>query len=243
MTVKASATRTRKSRATKRAGRPDASRGLQPSEVADQLAGLPLADQRFAFDLVRAFRDVSAEQAIDASEVRRHVHRLVEAATLQERRAPRARRELARALGPSLADIDPVPYATIEQARRLAELRTSLLRSGAYPTAAIAEAKGITTTNARQWISRHRQAGRLFTVALEGETLVPAFLLDGHVEPRPEARAAITASRSAGEDGWALWAWFATPSSWLGGRVPAEVLLTEPGVVAEAARQRAATVE
>jgi hypothetical protein len=42
------------------------------------------------------------------------------------------------------------------------------------------------------------------------------------------------------EDGWALWAWFATPSSWLGGRVPADVLETEPEVVAEAARQRAA---
>lgn len=73
-----------------------------------------------------------------------------------------------------------------------------------------------------------------------GETLIPAFLLDERLEPKREIQPALAALRSVGEDGWALWAWFCTPSSWLGGRVPAELLLTEPEVVAHAARQRAA---
>jgi hypothetical protein len=99
----------------------------------------------------------------------------------------------------------------------------------------------MTPNNARQWISRHRKAHRLFTVTHEGETLVPAFLFDDELEPKPEASEAIKALREAGEDGWALWAWFATPSAWLGGRVPAEVLATAPELVAESARQRAAS--
>ena len=197
---------------------------------------------RFALLLVDAIDEASEAKGLDPSEVRRYVHRLVEGGALQERKAPQARRDLARALGPSLVDIDPIPYATIEQARRLAELRAALLRSGAYTTGAIANARGITANNARQWISRHRREGRLFSVTHEGETLIPAFLLDERLEPRGESQPAISALRGVGEDGWALWAWFATPSSWLGGRVPAELLSTEPKVVAEAAYQRAAAV-
>lgn len=210
------------------------------SHVLEALGGLPVEQQRFAVLLTEAVRSVADEIDVPESKVRNLLYRLVQAGLLQERRAPEARNNLARALGPSLADVDPVPYATVEQARRLAALRSSLLREGAFSTAAIAEARGITPNNARQWISRHRKSHRLFTVTHEGETLVPAFLLDEELEPKPEPQAAIEALRQVGEDGWALWAWFATPSAWLGGRVPAEVLATDPERVSESARQRAA---
>lgn len=209
--------------------------------VLAALSGLPVEQQRFALLLTEALRGVADETDISESQVRNLLYRLVQAGLLQERRAPEARQELARALGPSLADLDPVPYATVEQARRLAALRASLLREGALSTAAIAEARGMTPNNARQWISRHRRSQRLFTVTHEGETLVPAFLLDEELEPKPGATEAIKALREAGEDGWALWAWFATPSAWLSGRVAAEVLDTDPELVAKSARQRAAS--
>lgn len=225
---------TERSRATNRPQR----RG--EVQNARALSALSLADQRFAVILLEALGRVADQEQLEASQVRRLIFRLVQGAALQERKAPQARTELARTLGPSLADIDPVPHATVEQARRLAALRASLLRAGAYSTAAIAQARDITPNNARQWISRHRRASRLFTVAYEGETLVPAFLLDEQFEPRQEAQPAIEALRSVGEDGWALWAWFGTPTSWLGGRVPTDLLATEAEVVAEAARQRAA---
>lgn len=205
------------------------------------LTGLPFEEQRFALLLTEALRGVAARADISESRVRNLLFRLVQAGLLQERKAPEARQELARALGPSLEDLDPVPYATVEQARRLSTLRASLLRKGALPTAAIAEARGITPNNARQWISRHRRSQRLFTVTHEGETLVPAFLLDEEFEPRAGVTEAIKALREVGEDGWALWAWFATPSAWLGGRVPADVLATDSELVAESARQRAAS--
>jgi hypothetical protein len=208
--------------------------------VLEVFRGLPVEQQRFAVLLAQAVRGVAQDIDVPEGEVRNLVYRLVQAGIIQERRAPEARKEMARALGPLLADLDPVPYATVEQARRLAALRASLLREGALSTSAIADARGMTPNNARQWISRHRRADRLFTVTHDGETLVPAFLLDDRLEPRPEPHEAVKALREAGEDGWALWAWFATPSSWLGGRVPAEVLASDPELVAEGARQRAA---
>lgn len=133
-----------------------------------------------------------------------------------------------------------MPYATVEQARRLSAPRASLLRQGALTTALLADARGLTPNNARQRVSRHRKAHRIFTVMRDGEALVPAFLLDADFEPRSEAQEPIRLLRAAGEDGWALWAWFATPSAWVGGRVPAELLGTAPELVAQSAQQRAA---
>jgi hypothetical protein len=205
------------------------------------LAALPLEQQRFALLVVEAWQSVAVEADVSESAVHNLLSRLLQAGLLQERRAPVARRELAQALGPSLADLDPVPYATVQQARRLAALRTSLLRDGALSTAAIADARGATPNNVRQWVSRHRKAYRIFTVSFEGETLVPAFLLDEEFQPRPVVQEPIRALRQAGEDGWALWTWFATPSPWIGGRVPAALLAMDPKLVAESARQRAAS--
>lgn len=204
------------------------------------LAELSPEQQRFAVLLVQAVEGVAEEVSVSEADVRSMIYRMFQAAVLQGRRAPGARVELGKVLGPTFGEFEPVPYATVEQARRLAGLRASLLRDGAWSTTAIAEARGITTSNARQWVSRHRKARRIFTVTHEGETLVPAFLLDEELEPRPAALEPTRFLREAGEDGWALWAWFATPSAWLGGRVPAEVLVSEPELVARAARQRAA---
>ncbi|MEP7115203.1 MAG: hypothetical protein ABI862_18215 [Ilumatobacteraceae bacterium] len=206
--------------------------------VLAALTALPAEHQRFALWMADVLPSLADQSEMPEVEVRNLIYRVLQAGLLQERRAPSARLDLAKTLGPSLADVDPIPYATVQQARRLAGLRASLLRQGAWSTAAIADARGITPNNARQWISRNRKAHRIFTVTHEGETLVPAFLLDDWLEPRPEAQEPIRLLREAGEDGWALWAWFATPSPWVGGRVPAELLTTAPALVAQSARQR-----
>src|SRR6266487_2045178 len=99
--------------------------------------------QRFALMLTETVRSVAEELDVSESQIRNLIYRLVQAGLLQERKAPQARQELARALGPSLVDLDPVPHATVEQARRLAALRASLLREGAFSTAAIAKARGM----------------------------------------------------------------------------------------------------
>ena len=205
------------------------------------LVKLPHEQQRFALLLSKTVSDAASSLEIPESQVRVVLYRLVQAGLLQERKSESARRELTRALDPSLAELDPVPHATIEQARRLAALRTSLLRQGAFSTAAIADAKQLSGDAARQWISRARRQHRLFTVSHDNETLIPAFLLDETtLDPRPEAAEPIEVLAEAGEDGWALWAWFATPSVWTGGAIPAELLQSDPERVARAARKRAA---
>lgn len=211
------------------------------TETVEDLRDLPTEEQRFALWLTNSLRDVASGTEIPVDRIRNILYRVVQAGVLQERRAPEARDELARALGPSLADLDPVPYATVEQARRLSALRASLLRQGAFSTAKVAEGRAIAPNTARQWISRHRKANRLFTVHYERETLVPAFLLDAELDPKPAAKGAIAALRAAGEDGWALWAWFSTPSPWLDGRVPADVLEIDPDSVTQSAEMRAAS--
>lgn len=198
-------------------------------------------DEHFVVLLTSAVHDAAEGLGLSESMVKSVIYRMVQAGQIQERRAPFARAELAETLGPSLADYDPVPQATIAQAIRLAKLRTSLLREGAFPTSSIAEGRGMTPSAARTWISRHKKAFRIFTVSQEGETLVPAFLLDASLEPRENYRPAIEALRSVGEDGWALWAWFVSPSSWLGGKVPSELVQSDPGRVAQAAIQRASS--
>jgi len=132
--------------------------GAGTSSVLTSLTALSPERQRFALLLLQALDHVADEATVSEADLRNTVYRVFQAGVLQERRAGAARRELARVLGPWLEELDPVPYATVEQARRLAALRASLLHDGAWSTAAIADARGITTSNARQWVSRHRKA-------------------------------------------------------------------------------------
>jgi len=149
--------------------------------------------------------------------------------------------ELRRTLDDAMAPVaDPVPWAMVEQARRRAVVKNDLLTGGAFTVVALSEAWDTTITNARKRVERYRQQHRIFTVKHHGELLVPLLLLDGDLEPRAELRPAIAALREVGDDGWSLWAWFANPTSWLDGAVPAELAATQPRAVANAAASRAA---
>jgi len=177
---------------------------------------------------------VSFAEALDAL-------RPVVTATLHaRRRALNSMSGLVGALTPTLAEIDPVPHAALEQARRRAALQTTLLSEGAYTYRALAEGRKTTEAAIRQFVRRARDRHKLFVVPYDGETLVPGFLLESEtLEPKMVYTDAISALTDAGEDSWALWAWFVSPSAWLGGDVPADVALRAPERVAAAARRRA----
>lgn len=139
-----------------------------------------------------------------------------------------------------VADFDPVPAATIGQARRLAEHREKLLASGAYSIDALTRLRGAASESAmRTWLARRRQAHELFSVTYEGGTLVPAFQLDAAGDPIRALAPVLAALGAAGLEGWAVWTWFTASSAWLGGRVPLDVLAAEPERVADAARRMA----
>ncbi len=152
----------------------------------------------------------------------------------------RTRSLLAQAFTPAWSDIDPVPWATVEQARRLGAVKAELLRSGAFTYKALAQGWDARVETARQRVARARERNELFTVTHDGETIVPAFLLDSTMNLRPELHAPIAVLRDAGEDGWALWAWFTQPSAWLDGAVPSDLAHGDAEQVAAAATRRAA---
>lgn len=142
-------------------------------------------------------------------------------------------------LMPTLSEIDPVPYVIVHQAQRRAALRAELLTSGAFTYRALAEGRAMSGPAVRQWVRRARERYELFTVEHSNETVVPAFLLDADLAPRPEFRPVVRVLAEAGEDGWGLWAWLVHPTPWLDGAVPAALLVKEPKAVLGAARNRA----
>jgi hypothetical protein len=146
---------------------------------------------------------------------------------------------LVAAMMPSLSEADVVPAAMVAQAQKRAELRSELLASGALTYKALADGRRMKAANLRQWVRRARDRFELFTVEYDNETLVPAFLLDADLLPRPAFQPVIAALARAGEDGWGLWAWLVHPTSWLDGKVPAEELERNPEAVLRAAQDLA----
>jgi hypothetical protein len=145
---------------------------------------------------------------------------------------------IVRLLTPGIEELDPVPHAVLEQARRQSVLRTNLLSQGAFTYRALAEGRQTSEAAARQFVRRARQRQLLFTVEHNGETLVPAFLMSERFEPFEPYVSTIRVLQSTGEDGWALWAWFLSPSPWLDGAVPAQLARVDPDAVTDAARRR-----
>lgn len=171
-----------------------------------------------------------------------NVHSSGDEATMAQRHRDRVAAgfdTLVGALMPTLSEMDPVPYAIVQQAQRRAGLRTELLASGAYTYRALAEGRAMKETAVRQWVRRARERYDLFTVEHDNETLVPALLLDTDLVPQAEFRGVIKVLTEAGEGSWGLWAWLTHPTSWLDGAVPALLIAQEPEAVLEAARKRA----
>lgn len=147
--------------------------------------------------------------------------------------------QLVDSMMPSAQALHKSSEAIVEAARRRATLRTQLLASGALSYPALARGRSMSSANVRQWVRRARERHELFTVEHQGETFVPAVVLDEDLSPRREYRPVIEALTKAGEDGWGLWAWLVFPSPWLDGAVPAEVLESDPERVVAAAEARA----
>lgn len=152
------------------------------------------------------------------------IHRLLALAAAQGERGDDLRDDLVERLQTNPDLLDPIPRATVDQAQRIASRRNALLASGAWTVAALAQARGTQASSVRTWIARHRAASRIFTVIVNGDTYLPALLLDEAADLRAGTAGAIGPLKTAGLDAWALWVWFTTPSPWLDGQRPAELL-------------------
>lgn len=170
------------------------------------------------------------------------LERIVAAAVEQGRKRPRTRERVLEAL---LDDLDlrgSVPQPVVEQAHRVAARRRRLVEHGAWSVSDLAEVREASVSAVHTWLGRQRDADRLFTVSAGRETYVPALLLDEAAEPYEELEQVLGPLKQAGMDPWALWVWFDTPSGWLDGQRPADLIAAgEVARVARAARDKAAT--
>ncbi len=142
---------------------------------------------------------------------------------------------------PSL--FDRPSRATIDQARRNAEIRASFLRSYEVLDAEqIHELYGSTAKNRAALAARWRADGKIFAIEHQSRLLYPAFQFDDQGKPKP-ILARVLEALGDGVGPWQTAIWFTTGNPWLGGQKPVDLLEVEPERVEEAAFAIAEPVE
>lgn len=172
-------------------------------------------------------------------------HRVVAALELLEKvdeaqadHAAATRENLVHTLMAS--NVPLTPPVSLTQAQRLATHRDALLATPVFTHESLGELRGARESSTRTWLSRRKDARELFTVNHNGRTVIPAFQLDEHGEPRSELQPVLAALVDAGVQGWSLWSWLTAPTSLLSGEVPEHLARSAPERVLRAAKRFAA---
>jgi hypothetical protein len=182
-------------------------------------------------DLVLAFVAAEREGTVDEST----------AATIRAVRNLMAHndraQDLIESLLPDHVDI-PTPAAVL-QARRNAEARTLLLEEfGALRSHEVAELAGSRAANRAALANRWRAENRILAVPLADELLYPGFQFTAEGKPNPAVAPVLGFLRTDPyASDWQTALWFSSPTSWLGGRRPVDLLDDDPDAVTEAARR------
>jgi hypothetical protein len=136
--------------------------------------------------------------------------------------------------------IVPTPAAVL-QARRNAQTRTALLEEfGALRSHEVAELAHSRASNRAALANRWRSEHRVVAVPVRDELLYPGFQFSAEGRPKPVVGTALEWLRSDPHTtDWQAALWFATPTSWLGGRRPVDVMDEDPDAVIDAARREA----
>lgn len=135
-----------------------------------------------------------------------------------------------------------VPEATQRQILRSVALNEELLGMGYETHESLAQFRHVPPSSVRTWVSRLRKNNELFTVKLNGKTLIPAVQLTSAGELRPEMVDLVRPLSEAGLDSWSLWAWLCKPAGLLSDNVPAELAQTDPRRAQKAAERYAAEI-
>ena len=125
-------------------------------------------------------------------------------------------------------DLPLVSEATQKQAKRTANARVRLIQDeGAATYHSLAEMRGTGQGGARSWVNRLRRDNLLFTVEVNGKTLIPMVQLtsDGQLDELVSEHL-VKPLLSAGMEPWSLWSWLTSPTGLLSGDIPAVIVHT-----------------
>ena len=158
-----------------------------------------------------------------------------------ERRRRRGEPDAGAAAEPAAKGryLRPDPESRLLNASRFHAGRQALVDQGTCTVREIASAQGRATNTVHQRVRRACRRGALFTVAFNGETHVPAVLLDEALEARACWAPVVSALSKAGMSGWGIWRWIAEPNAGLSGEIAADVIEADPERVYAAAKRRA----
>lgn len=151
----------------------------------------------------------------------------------------RAADRLVDALMPESIAV-PTPAAVL-QARRNAQARSALLDEfGALRSHEVADLAESRASNRAALANRWRAENRLVAVPVRDELLYPGFQFNADGKPKPAIGPTIGWLRSDPHiTDWQVALWFVTPTSWLGGRRPVDLLDERPDAIVDAARREA----
>jgi len=156
--------------------------------------------------------------------------------TVREASAPTA--NLIDTINLTVPSIDPTPIAAVANAARIALLRQQLLETGALDYAALAQGRGSSPDAARKWVERAEARNEIITVRYDNRVYTPLCVLDDAFDTNPAFQPVIAALAEAGETAWAAWTYLATPSTWLDGESPVDVIHKDPTAVLRATQRR-----
>ena len=143
-------------------------------------------------------------------------------------------REVLAALVPK--DRGPVAAAALLQARRNAIAQERLLEEfPALTSAEVADTARSKASNRASLANRWRDERKVFAIRVGDQQLYPAFQLDSDGRPLEVVARALEKLNVGHLSDWQVALWFTSPSGWLAGRRPVDLLVGEPDLVLEAA--------
>lgn len=118
----------------------------------------------------------------------------------------------------------------------LAKGKRRILQSGDWLTAQdLSDLAELDATN-YYLIDEWRRSGQIFAIEHEGTEYYPSYGFDSAAGYMPQAvLAEVIATLAPKKTEWGLAFWFGSSNSYLGGRLPKDVLRDEPAMVLEAA--------
>lgn len=133
----------------------------------------------------------------------------------------------------------------LREAAMLARARNAVLNSGDWLTAAqVAEAAGLSSKNPSAQPHKWKKQGQIFAVNHRGTDYFPGYALDPGTNFRPVAMlASIIDVFAESKDGWGMAYWFGSENSFLGGRRPQDMLISEPALVLKAAKDEVRVID
>jgi hypothetical protein len=137
----------------------------------------------------------------------------------------------------------PTPAAVL-QARRNAQARSAFLEEfGALRSHEVADLAESRASNRAALANRWRTEGRVLAVPVRDQLLYPGFQFTAEGKPRSAIQPVVHWLRSDPHTtDWQTALWFASPSGWLGGGRPVDLLDEDADAVLDAARREVSDV-